>query len=547
MVSKNRMHNTWVSGASSRRVLAAACIAAGLGLAGCDSSTSQAQRDATEAARRAASAGQPRATDKLYQLVQDTAPEDMNKLQGEVAAKVKASPDGWKEYLEQQSVEQDLAKANELIQSALTVENPAFKSIYGAQQGDNNLLLASGKSVALQEKLAQLVQQALVLQDIAQTAVRLGSQADALATPPQAAVVDVNKARSQADASKAAVTAAQSEVDRIQKDISAKLDQAKQIYAQTDADFKAADALAGKAAIDAGNKAMDTRKQADTLAAQAAAEDADLAKAKSDLQIATVRQQASDVELASATSAADAAAQWTKQNADRVASFREQAKKIVQDAVADRYKTFVTLANSLDADIKSAAKAATDARSSYAVASTAEASSRSALSTFASTAVLPSGDPIKLAASDMRTSAILNWSQASASEQAGRINAAGYVAAGIANAISSLVADAYKRAAAGDAPAKPTLDVDAYKNAAVTAFTAAASSAKTGTNLSSPDMEKIKWIGFGLQAIAQQGLSLVADKAMADTARAAAKEAGAEAASRNPDMRPQMEGLAVGI
>ena len=548
MVTEKRKRNTWLSGAWTRRALVAACVAAGFGIGGCDSSTSQAQKDAAEAARRAASAGEPRATDKLYQQVEGTSPEDMNKLRTEVEAKVKGSPDGWKEYIEQQSAEKDLAKANELIESALKVEDPAFKSVFGAEAGDTELQMANAKSAALQDKLTQLAQQALILQDVTQTPSSLGAEADALATLAKApAADDVEKIRSQADASKAAVAKAQSEVDRIQKDISAKQDQARQVYAQTDADFKAAEALAGKAAIDAGNKAMEVRKQADTLTAQAAAEDADLAKARSDLDIATIQQKENDVALADATAASDMESQWAKGNADRVASLRDQARKVIQDALAERYKTFVTLANSLDADIKSAAQSAGQAGSAYAASGTQWQSAQQGLSSYASSAALPNSDPIKLAAADARTGAILNWSQSAASGQAGRINAAGYAAAGIANAIAGQVAEAYKHAGMADAPAKSTLDADAYKTAAVAAFTAAASSAKSGTDKGGGDMDKIKWIGYGLQAIAQQGLSLVADKAMADTARAAAKDAGAKAIDGNPDMRPQMEGLAVGI
>ena len=98
------------------------------------------------------------------------------------------------------------------------------------------------------------------------------AQADAIssASKPAVTAADADKAKAAMDDAKGAAGKAQTEVDRLEKEIADKNQQAQQIYAKTDADFAAADSLKGNAAIDAGTKAMADRKQGDALTQQAA-------------------------------------------------------------------------------------------------------------------------------------------------------------------------------------------------------------------------------------------------------------------------------------
>jgi hypothetical protein len=528
--------------------LAAACVAAGLGLAACDQAIEtahEAQRDADKAARITASAGQPRATDALIDRVARTSPDNLNGLQTEVENQAK-NPAALKEVVKQQSAEEDLKEAARLLEQALRPDlNAAVKSSLNAQAGVTSLRLAAEQYKRLQDKLSDLSRQAAILEDLAQTATRLGAQAEAIAARARTpASSDVDQARTAVEGRKGDVAKAQAEVTRLEKEIADRQARARQIYSQTEADFRAADGMKGQAAIDAGNKAMTARREADTLNAEAAVLESQLLKARSDLAMAQIGQKEAEAQLATATAGAESTGTWARQNADQINSLREQAKKIVTDpnGVADQYKKFSAAITALDADIKAAAAAAGTAQTKFEQAANDARAARQKVADYVNQVQAEGKDPLKAIAGDYRLQATLQWSAAAAADQAGRIQAAGFTAATIASSISSQVATAYKAASQSD-DAKAPVAADGYKQAAVDAFNKAVTAATAGTSLSGPDTDRLKWIGFGLQAVANQGLVLVGDKAALDKAKAAA----AEAVKINPAMEDQLRRLTTGI
>jgi predicted nucleic acid-binding Zn-ribbon protein len=520
-------------------------VAAVLGLFGCDKAIETARKakhDSNVSARLAASAGEPRATDALFDLVSGQA--DAKGLD----TKVK---EDWNKYIEQRSAEEDLAAADKRVRDALSADLSApVKSTLEAQSGQIALQLSTTQLVSLQSRLSDLVQQSLNLQKLAQVAINLGAEADAIAkltTPPGSAEVD--KAKAELDQNKSKAAAAQAEVDRIEKDIADKQAQARQIYTQTDAAFAAADRLKGKEAIDAGNKAMEDRKQADNLVAEAGKLDPQLSKAKSDLATAQIMQKDAESKLTNATRALESGTAWAKSNADRITSLREQAKKIINDpnGVAERYKKLNDLAATFDQDVQKAGNAASQAQTSFGQAITDLNRANNEIRTKATELALERSDPLMKISGDVRPQALLIWSQAAAAEHLGRINTVGFIGANVLSTISSQVATAYK-AGGLTADAKPALLPETYRKAANDAFDQATKIAKSGTDLTSPngqDIDHLKWIGYGLQAIAQQGISIVSENPK--PARDAAAAAAALAIKGNPAVGPDMRNLNVGI
>ena len=548
MVTKKQPQVTFDS-RHIQKILAIACASLGLALAGCDSkfeTTKAAQRDANEAARRAGSAGEARATDDLYSKVVSGAIEDT------AAAKEKVKADSaqgrWKQYIVQQPADKDLQDALAKVSNALKSDlGKDVKASIEAEAGGVQLRLAQSQFSELQRDIGELMQQTSEVQQMANEAFLLGQEADGLANEgAQPKADDVNAAKSELQKAQGAVASAQANIKKLQDDIAARQAQAKQIYTQTDAAFDAADKLKGKAAIDAGNKAMKDRSDADDAVAKAAALQPELDQAQADLALAQVKQKEAEEKLDVATKSFELASARAKNVQDRITKLRDGAKAIVKDegGVEAKYKKLLELAAGLDAKITAAGKTADLANASFTSAATDAGASQSELSTLVGERQLDSADPLLKLSKDNRLKALLTWSKAAALEQSGRAYVAGYAAAKAAGMTADAVAQAYKAAGISDAVAKPALVAKNYGDEATKKFKDAAAAAAAGNGMTGTDLDRLKWLGYGLEAVAQQGLSLATDNAGDKTAAiSAARAAQSNAIKRNPEMATQLDPL----
>jgi hypothetical protein len=513
-------------------------------------SAQQAQRDADQAARIAASAGKPRGTEKLLDAVASTPPTAIDTLDAEAK---KGKSTGW---IESQDAEKDLTKASQMISQAVKADlEKSVSSSIQAEAGAINLALAAERFKSVETKVEEIARRATQLQALAQLAVDLGSEGQAIAANVKPATSEaVDKAKAAIDTTKAAVTKAQAEVTRIEGEIKTRQDQAKEIYSRTEASFQAADNLKGKEAIDATNKSIEERKQGDALMAEAGNLEPQLAQARTDLAIAQVQAKDAEREVAAAQSAYDASNAWVKQNADRTASLQANAKKIMTDpkGAAEQFNELIKLVNELEPEIDSAASAAATAQSAYSKATNDYKAAMAALNAKTTDRGLESSDPAVKVSRDVRGTALLNWGQSAAAQQEGRIHAAGYNAATIAATLNNLMGKAYQ--AAGVPAAQVTLPPsNVHQKKASDAFNAAVAAAQAGNGLASEENNRIKWIGYGLEALANQGLALV-DPTNAKTAMSNAKAAADKATAiqgaadhGNPDLIPQLRRAGIDV
>jgi hypothetical protein len=546
---------------AARALLSTACLLAALGLGACDAAIEtahEAQRDADEAARLAASAGKPRATDKLLDRVksgdvdalrnQVKAP-DARGLRSELVAGL-TEPTKDKDLtaaLEELTIK-DLEKANAAMTRALGFKpGPALESAFHTEAGNIAMQLSAARFQAVQGKLQDLARGASALQLLSETAIGLGAEAASLTANAKApAQADVDKARGTLDERAKAAAAAGAEVARIEKEIADRQAQARTIYAATDAAFQAADAQKGQAAIDAANKATADRKRAEALTEEAANLEPALVQARRAQTLAQIQQKDAEAHLAAAQAAFDAAAATAKQMQDRAAALRQAAAKILNDpdGIAAQYKALAALADDIDKSLASAAKAADDARGAFGRASTSYSAAMNDLKKLIADLTLDNKDILVRISNDTRPRALLSWNQSAALDQAGRIQLAGFTAARIMEGVVRQAQLSYQAAAVpADAAVKAPATTATYRKAAADAFTAAVAAADAGVGMSGPDLEKIKWIGFSLKAISQLGLARTADGPPAATALADAQKTATDAVTRNPDLRTQMQRL----
>lgn len=510
------------------RTLAAACLCAAFALAGCGSDFQTAQADQSanqkiqEAARIAASAGEPRAK---AQLVEDADGGDLASLQSKIAA-------NRGQYIVQKSIEDDLNAALKMLPSASDPDlSSATKSSVEAESGEIQLRLSQQKLTRIQADLDDLAAQGMRLGTLAQAAAALNNQAKSIsdASPAGVPAEDVTQAQKALVEARAAAANDDQKVRSIQEKMVTARSQAQQIYAQTDAAFLAADKLKGQAAIDAGNKAMEDRKQAEDLMVQAGNLEADLAVAQAQLAISTLDATQAEQKLSTAQAASDDSAAFAKGNAGRAAALKKAADGLVNgdDGVAARFKTFSALAAKIDGEIKSAAADADHAASGFGSAASDFTAFRKSFQDRIEKANLDSADPVVKFSKDERFSTLLKWSQANAQIQSGQVNLAGYQAAKIASLAAT------QAAAAGVSDAASPISGKDYQSAAAARFATAAQTASSiDSGRANPDVDKIKWIGYSLEALAYHGQSLTDtdDKAQASAQTALSKIDNADVA-----------------
>lgn len=524
------------SGMTVRSLLTAACLGAAMLLAGCDSSNPdmQAQVAANEAARQAASAGQLRATEKL----ESEAGGDPDALEKQVAQDLQR---GGKDYLVQRAAADDLKDAVAKAQAAAgDATTPLVKSSLESQLGAIQLQLSQAKLADLQKEIESIAHEAAEVEKMAEMAVQFGTRAEVLEKSSKAPTsADVDKAKANLAAKQKVVEENQAKVRQLESDVAGKQSQAQKIYTDTDAAFKDAQGKKGQESIDAAKKAMDDRAQAEDLIAQADKMEPDLSQARAELALAQVEQRNAELLVKAATEAYNQANAAVQQTATQVKALRDTARKLVGDAngVTARFNKLSEAAAKLDAKIKDAAGDADKAAQNY----------NSAISDYRTYTDslkekldpnLSSSDALVKISKDARMGALLAWSRSAALQQAGRVNLAGYEAATQVGLAANQTAAAQKiTGSPGDA--RVALDASAYKGLAEGKFRSAVDAAQQADRIPPTDREvdRIKWLGFGFEALADHGLYVTTGSgADLNAAKAARKEAD----NRNPEIGEQL-------
>ena len=526
------------NGTRVRQALAAACAAAGMLLAGCGASdsTATAQKATNDAAARAVSAGEPRATNKLMA----EAGGNLSALEKSLAAR--AATGNIADYVVQNGADTDLEAAIKQVQGAITAETPAaIKAGLQAQLGALQMNLSEYRLGALQADIINLNAQAAQVQALAQTAAGLSAAADALEKGNKAPTsAEADTARAAVAQRQKALADVQAKAKELQDQMTQKEAAARQIYADTDAAFTAADAQKGPAAIAAGNKAMADRKQAEALMAEAGNLAPQLARAQADLAVGQIALEAAQQTAQLAQAAYDQGKQAFDKTAERVGTLRKAAANIVGDAgdkdsLTGRLKKFLELAGTLDVEVRNAAAPADAAASSFLAAGTSHSTYINDTKKKIEDAGLKPDDPLRVVAKDDRAGVILAWSQAESQQQAGRALLAG------AQAFDTIAAATQVAGAAKAANGtKGTLDGKWCRDEAAKRFQDAARTAKAADDraaAANSDLDRIKWIGVTLEATANYGSYLAGNAAALDPAKAAKTAA----VSRNPNLAAQLD------
>jgi hypothetical protein len=526
------------NGRAARRALVAACAAAGMLLAACDASnnSTSAQQAGRDAAGRVMSAGEPRATDRLMTEVAAGDSESLIQQLKNRADKGEAIGD----YVQKNTSAMDLEAAIKQLQEALAL-NPDAGTKAGLQMqlGAAQLRLADARAEGVQTAALNLNQQADGILNLAQEAITLNSQAEVLEKSIQAPnPAAVEKAQAAMADRQKALNDLQAKVGDLQAQMAGKDAQARKIYADTDAAFTAADALKGKASIDAANKAMTDRKQAEDLVAESGNLAPVLAQAQADLALAQVALNDARQAAALATETYRQAGVKATAASKDIQDLRQAAAAIVdsegkdENGLTKRLGKFVELAGKLDPEIRQAVIAADSAAGSFNSASATYGSYIGDLSKKADGQGWKSDDPLRGVIKDQRTPVLIIWSKSAAEQQAGRLCLAG-------EQTFSLVATVVATAGQANAKAKSEISPEVrsyYAGEVAKKFQSAMASAELGNQRKGGDLDKIKWIGLSLEMTARQGASLAGNRGALDKVA----EIKREAIALNPNLAEQL-------
>ena len=532
------MANVKDNGRTVRRALAMAGTAAGLLLAACDASndTTAAQKAGREAAGRMMSAGEPRATEKL---MAEAAAGDTKTLENRLKD-LAAKGAGLGDYLLQNAAETDLGAAIKQLQDALKLEiAPATKAGLQVQLAQAQMQLAEVRAAAVPADLLSLNEQAGGILGLAQEVIDLNNQAAMLekaGQPPSPAAVD--KAKTALADRQKALADAQANVRNLQGQMSAKEAQARQIYADTDAAFNAADALKGTASINAANKAMDDRKQAEALMAEVGILAPALAQAQSDQGRAQIALDDAQRTANLASVAYDQAVKAAGAAGDRLKNVRAAVAGILAGNGKDeigltaRVTKFLDLAAKVEPQVRNALTAADTAAGSFASAGAAYDAYTRDLSRRADQLGWKSDDPLRAAVKDQRPGVIIAWSKSAAEQEAGRLGLAASQTFGVAATVITKAGQANVKT---DSKLSGNLG-KTFNDLAASRFETASTTARDANSRTGGDLERIRWIGLSLQATAAQGAYLAGNRnALAD-----ATKAKADAVRIKPELADQL-------
>jgi hypothetical protein len=525
-----------LNGPTVRQVLTAACAATAFFLMGCDdSSVTAVQNASAQAAGRAISAGEPRATPKLISEVNNDGLRQM------LENRAKTGPIA--DYVAQNPADKDLNDAIKQLQDALGLDPKGLARVgLQSQLAATQLQLSDARLAPLRADLMTLNQQAAAIIKLAQSVADLNTQITALENTKSDAAPDVSGAQDLVTQKQQALTAAKSKVDDLQKQIAAKEAQARQIYTDTDAAFAAAEAQKGKPAITAATKAMDDRKQAEKLMSDAGILAPELARAQADVDLAQVA--LNDAQRASTTAQATAerVAKAASEKNGRLQELRDAAAKLVDPPGANkdnglnaRVAACVATFAKLDREIRDAAAPAVQSAANFKTAATGYHTYANEVTSKATEAGIDAADPLMKVFKDDRSEALMAWSQSAAQQQAGRIYLSGVQAFDLlGKAVNAATQAKIKVDAKFATPAADPARAE-FAKLADGLFDDAANSAKGGTDRNGTELEKIKWLGYSLAATAYHGAYLAGNSgaltnAKASRTKAVEKNAALEAA-----------------
>jgi hypothetical protein len=520
--------------------MAAACAAAGFFLAGCDLSDSDhaARKTGVDAARQVAAAGDLKTNESLLQKWLESGSFTPTETE-------------YKQYVIAANAEGELQAAVQKLSSAISgLENPGLKATLETQQGAAQLELSLTRFVLVQKDMNSLTEQAMALQAVSQQAIDAGSRAAAMDGDAKQAAKIVEQMKAAADKAAADLTArqgalstAQARVKEVQDQISSKDAQARKIYADTDAAFKAAAALKGAEAIAAGQKAMQDRGAGDRLMEELGNLAPDLLQAQAALELAQTAVKNTENLAKASAEAHKAVGESATRKAQQARDMLAEANKIVdgEGGVKAQLATFITSYSALDARIKAALSAADQSATSYQQAANDHRAARAAASTLAATKELESTDPLVKYSKDERITATLLWSQSAAAQQGGRICLAATEMHTIADASVKLAVLAHTKASQTSTAAIPASSFqDAGQRFTRAAELGASGNKVTGGGVVGQDVDKIRWIGFGIEATARAGLYRTDNK---PATLAEAKTLAGRATQANPAIESQMAWL----
>jgi hypothetical protein len=517
--------------------MAAACAAAGM-LAGCDSSADPnhaARNNSAVAARQVAAAGDLKATEQLVERIAGGA---TTLSSGELKSMTK-NP----------GAENDLKEAAAKISGSLqagTLE-PGVKSALEAQLGAAQMELSLARFADLEGDISDLTEKAISLRVVAQGAAELGSQADSVDKGAEQAAASVrtykaasDKAAEDVKARETAVAEAQQKVKGIQDQMTAKDAQAKKIYTDTDASFKASDSLKGAEAIAAANKSMEDRKAAEKLMEEIGNLEPQLRQAQGELSLAEMALKDAQEMSKAATTAYNNGVEASDKTAQRAKDLRASAAKIVNDpdGVKARLTAFTAAYAKVDDKITAAMAAADQSSASYGLAIKDYNEARSeAKKILDERQITETADPLAKFAKDDRMVAILLWSQSAAAQQGGRV---AFAAMKMQEVAGTAMDVAGKALAAAKETGNAKLAEKPYDGEALKRFTNAADIVGKANLMPAPsgqDLDRIKWIGYSLEASAIGGQYRVAASPAVLTK---AKDAKNKAVGANPALIAQL-------
>jgi hypothetical protein len=518
-------------GASNRfsAALTAACLAAAL--AGCGDANlggKTALEQADEAARIARSAGDYRPKESFLSDIAGKSPDEAKSAADSVAAKINADPNAWKSYFDRNSRADDLKAAVTQLNAAASANvPPAIQQVVASELGTVTGEEAGELLSQVQAKVLDLSRRSVALQDQASTVIALAGQADVQDSRSKAQATDTAAAQGELATAKAAVEKAQGTVDDLNKQITDRRTRAGDIYAQAEQAYQAGENLKGNAAVEAGRKTMEARKEGDKLIAEAATLGLQLTQAQADLTLAKIRQTEAENKLKILQSGIESQQKQAQGASSLASTYRDLAKKLLdaQEGLRQQQKDFAQLGDQIDKQIKDAVATCAAADKAYGTALTALDENQRKL------AEIPNQEdsPLASAAHDNRAKSLLQLQQAAARLQTGQANLmAAQVAAMRASAETAI-------AMAQDASAgKPrtTPPASAPSEAGASAVTAAGKEFKSSFDLAGTAMNAAKsappvqWLALSLQANARYGQGIAENNpALRDEAQTLARQA----------------------
>jgi hypothetical protein len=517
-----------------RQVLAAACVASVFLLVGCDNSNnSAAQVSSEKAAGRALSAGEPRATDKLFN---EASNENLQKdLEG------RAQKGSIAEYVQTNTPDVDLNAAIQEIQGAMATDpEPLIKVGLESQLGSTQLRLSDVRMSAVRADIAALNQRAASILALAQTVKSINNEIAILEAAKEQPAVDAAAAAAMVTQRQGELAKAKAKVADLQKSIADMESQARQIYAATDTAFAASEQLKGKAAIEAATKAMNDRSKAEELMAEVTTRGPVLAEAQAQATLAelSLNEAQETAKIAQAANAQSTAAADSK--AKRLAGLRETAAKIVdangqdkENGLTGKVAAYIAKFNEIDKKIKDAAAPAEKAADSFGSASRDFSTLANEMSRKADEMTLDQNDVLRKVYRDDRTTVLLTWSQAAAQQQAGNVYLAGVQAYDLLAKVSEVAGQAKVQVDAKFADPKAlasSANRQEFAKSATKSFDDAVKTVGTANARSGADIDKIRWMGYSLAATANQGAYLAGNAGALE----AAKKAKNDAIGANP-------------